>query len=303
MQDDYVQEFQFCGGYLDNITQKETGYLLKDGKSAGIDPKGYICPVNSICIEGSNPYGGTISFDNIFQSMELVFVVISANTFSDLMYYTSDSDYFAASLYFVFGIVILCFWLMNLLVAVITTSFQVIREEEGKKSTFTAREENEEDDKHETDLEKEVRKSKLQRLYERTEVFWILLIAVGLLASCLQSSHMSPEREFIINKIELGVTIFLFFEICFRFVADWRFFHRNLRNWIDLSLAVVTLIIELPPIRHHALVYAWLTIFQIMRIYRLVLSVPATRNLLVSLFLFTCEAVSLPDYSLLYWEV
>ena len=36
--------------------------------------------------EGSNPYNGTVSFDNIAQAMELVFVIITANTFTDLMY-------------------------------------------------------------------------------------------------------------------------------------------------------------------------------------------------------------------------
>jgi hypothetical protein len=45
-----------------------------------------------------NPYGGTVSFDNIVQSLELVFVVMTANTFSDLLYYTADSDYLASAL-------------------------------------------------------------------------------------------------------------------------------------------------------------------------------------------------------------
>jgi hypothetical protein len=35
--------------------------------------------------EGTNPYNGTVSFDNIAQAMELVFVIITSNTFTDLM--------------------------------------------------------------------------------------------------------------------------------------------------------------------------------------------------------------------------
>jgi len=35
--------------------------------------------------EGENPYNGTVSFDNIAQAMELVFVIITSNTFTDLM--------------------------------------------------------------------------------------------------------------------------------------------------------------------------------------------------------------------------
>ena len=61
-------------------------------------PKGYLCPRGSKCIEGSNPYNGTVSFDNVPQALQMVFVIMSANTFSDLLYYTTESDYLAAAL-------------------------------------------------------------------------------------------------------------------------------------------------------------------------------------------------------------
>lgn len=48
--------------------------------------------------EGSNPYNGTVSFDNIAQSLELVFVIISSNTFTDLMYYAIDAEFMVAAL-------------------------------------------------------------------------------------------------------------------------------------------------------------------------------------------------------------
>ncbi|KAA8567394.1 hypothetical protein EYC84_010413 [Monilinia fructicola] len=83
------------------------------------------------------PYNGTVTFDNIGQSLELVFVIMTGNTFTDLMYYTTDSDYLAAAIFFAGGIVIMMLWLMNLLIAVITSSFQVIRGE-GKASAFAA---------------------------------------------------------------------------------------------------------------------------------------------------------------------
>lgn len=61
-----------------------------------------------ICIrltiqEGANPYNGTVSFDNIAQAMELVFVIITSNTFTDLMYYSIDAEYMVASLFFIIG--------------------------------------------------------------------------------------------------------------------------------------------------------------------------------------------------------
>jgi len=48
--------------------------------------------------EGSNPYNGTVSFDNIGQSLELVFVLIPTNTFTDLMYYAIDAEFMVAAL-------------------------------------------------------------------------------------------------------------------------------------------------------------------------------------------------------------
>ena len=60
--------------------------------------KGFICPRRSLCVEGENPYNNTVSFDNVLQSIEIVFVIMSSNTFSDLLYYTTDTDYLAGAL-------------------------------------------------------------------------------------------------------------------------------------------------------------------------------------------------------------
>lgn len=73
-------------------------WLSSDRKKNGTDHKGYLCPRGSECIEWSNPYNGTVSFDNVPQALQLVFVIMSANTFSDLLYYTTDSDSLAAAL-------------------------------------------------------------------------------------------------------------------------------------------------------------------------------------------------------------
>jgi len=97
LQGNYTQQFQFCGGYMDVVTGLKMPYLLADGSPGTDDAKGYICPPHSLCVSSQNPYAGTVSFDNIIQSLELVFVVMTANTFSDLLYYTADSDYLAAS--------------------------------------------------------------------------------------------------------------------------------------------------------------------------------------------------------------
>ena len=273
---DANNQIQFCGGYISPINGSEMpwlkGNLLQNGTEKH---KGYLCPQNSLCVEGTGPYNGTVSFDNILQSLELVFVVMSANTFSDLLYYCTDSDFLAGALFFAFGIVVMSLWLMNLLVAVITSSFQVIREE-SKTSAFTV-------DEQDNSVEEEediLKTSRLKKAYDMTSWLWIVIILFDLFVMCLRSSDMSQSRQLFIDDTETIVACILVFEILLRFITDWRNFHKSQRNWIDLSLAIITAVIQIPYIHNSGEAYEWLTFFQIIRIYRVVLAVSLTRELI-----------------------
>ena len=279
----FVNEFAFCGGYLDEdgseqpwvraVNEDSLGSLQQGTKSA----KGHLCPIGSLCLQVENPYNGTVSFDNIVQSVELVFVIMSANTWSDLMYYTIDSDLAPSALFFGAGIMVMMLWLTNLLIAVITSSFQVIREE-SKSSAFTV------DRDPVFPAEADVlprRVSTLQQLYNKTSGLWVVLIALGLLAACFQGVDASPQSIRLVDGTELAVTLLLDVEIAIRIVADWRRFHKSYRNLTDLGLAVVTTVILIPPIRNSGDAYNWLTVFQSVRAYRVVLAVPVTRKLIL----------------------
>lgn len=279
----FTINMEFCGGFLDNQTGKTLPWVkfgstesLDDLVNGTGDGKGFICPRGSICLQQGSPFNGTVNFDNIFHSLELVFVIMSANTFSDLMYYTMGSDYLQAALFFGAGIMIMLLWLTNLLIAVITSSFQVIREE-SKSSAFTADPEPFAQDVPDERLR---RPSALQRLYDKTSIFWVLVITFALLCQALRSASMSQSRETFINVAEVIATIVLDIEIAFRFAANWKRFHRSWRNLFDLGLAVITTVILIPPIRHSR-AYAWLSVFQILRAYRIVLAIPVTRKLIL----------------------
>ena len=84
---------QFCGGYRNYINGSAMPWVNRTLQSNHKGPKGFLCPERSMCVEGHNPYNGTVHFDDIFHSLELVFVIMSSNTFTDLLYYTTDSDY------------------------------------------------------------------------------------------------------------------------------------------------------------------------------------------------------------------
>ncbi|KAK5115969.1 hypothetical protein LTR62_000425 [Meristemomyces frigidus] len=274
--------FQFCGGYLDPTNgTTPLPWLLADGTRGAEAAKGYFCPQGSWCVEGGNPYNGTVSFDNILQSLELVFVIMTSNTFSDLMYYFTESDYLSAAIFFACGIVILSFWLLNLLIAVITSSFQVIREE-SRSSAFMADDHDpSQDEKHQFDEDRpKRRRNGLKKAYDKSHWFWIAVIVFGLIVQCMRTAYNREITTEIIDKSELVVTCALMLEILLRFAADWREFTHHRRNWMDLGLAIITCVIQIPVIRNSGQPYAWLTIFQILRIYRVVLAVRLTRDLI-----------------------
>jgi hypothetical protein len=281
-------KLQFCGGYLDSTTGAKKPWLDFNGDNAGFSPKGYICPQGSICKEGVNPYAGTVSFDNIVHSLELVFVIMSSNTFSDLLYYTTDSDYLAAALFFACGFVILSLWLVNLLVAVITHSFQVIREE-SKRSAFAVQKLDAVDE-DETSSRKV---SPLKRIYDQTEWVWVCLILFDLIVQALRSSSMPNSRARFIDTTETVITLVFLVEIILRFASDWRVFHRRQRNLVDLFLVIITCVIQLPPIRNSGRPYTVLTLFQILRVYRVVLAFSVTRKLIVVVFRNTVGLLNL----------
>ena len=95
---------------------------------------------------------------------------------------------------------------------------------------------------------------------------------------------MEKSLENFIDVAETAVTLILLAEIIIRFVVDWRHFFYSKRNLADLLIAIVTTVIQIPAVKnsHDGRAYAWLTVFQILRIYRVVLAVPMTRDLIVS---------------------
>ncbi|CAG8953256.1 hypothetical protein HYFRA_00003459 [Hymenoscyphus fraxineus] len=283
----WVDSGQYCGGQFNSLGEHEVWRYGPDNSSVALNAtrpsdsaiKGYLCPQGSYCIELDHktlPFNGTISFDNIFQSLELVFVIMTANTYTDLMYYTMDSDYLATALFFAGGIMIMMLWLLNLLIAVITSSFQVIREE-GKASAFAARVK----DMLPTNAPvPSPRFNQFKQLFDKTKWFWLLCIAYDIVVQASRSSTMPPSRGRFIDNSEVVVTFILFIEIVLRFAVDWRGFTRNKLNWLDFGLAVITMVILIPPIHTSGTPYAWLTIFQLVRVYRIIIAVPVTRKLI-----------------------
>ncbi|KAL7424030.1 calcium channel protein [Cryptotrichosporon argae] len=226
-----------------------------------------------------NQEGNAESFDNIFAALLQVIVLASINTWSGLMYTAMDTDYFSSSLYFLSAVIVLNFWLMNLLVAVVVNTFKDIRAET-KRSAFGA----EINPSWATASKRQG--GTLLQMYNKTRWFWTLLVLADLVAQACKTSHSSETTITLLRNLELTATIAFDFEIFLRIVAhwpDWSVFFRVGRNDFDLFLAITTSIIQIPTISG-ASVYPWLTVFQLLRWYRVILAFPRMRPLLMTVF-------------------
>ncbi|KAI3405297.2 CCH1 [Candida oxycetoniae] len=288
--DIWVNSDSYCGSFI-GLNGNKMSYLTREGDSSGVI-KGYRCPMYSQCISGENPYNGTVNFDNILQSLQMVFVVMSANTFTDIMYNTMDSDNLAACLFFIACIFVLTVWLLNVFIAVIVTSFNITRLEAAEEKSRKT---------HERwlykifgfskgaavlynkKIESLKQRNRLLRYYYKSEFVFIIAIAASLFIQCFRSHNMSDFRRHLLYRFEVAFTIVFAVEIVLRFVfyfPKYKLFFYSKRNCFDLVLATVSVIIVIQPVKDklgHA--YYWLTVFQLMRFYRVVLATSITRNL------------------------
>nr|XP_019045668.1 high-affinity cell membrane calcium channel [Kwoniella bestiolae CBS 10118]OCF24598.1 high-affinity cell membrane calcium channel [Kwoniella bestiolae CBS 10118] len=276
-----------CGGSLDPLTLQNIPYLDLDGSRSSISPKGYICPLGQVCkTTDDNPNNGVNSFDNIFESLVQVIIICSINTWAPVMYSAMDSDFFSSAFYFLAGVIVLNFWLLNLLVAVVVNTFSDIRAET-KRSAFGGDESLLGTDPQWA-VENKQRKmhNKVLTIYERTEIFWVLLILTDMVTQGTKTSSSSDSMLELLKNLEIAFTLAFDVEMIIRITGhfpDWRSFFLSGRNCFDLFLAVACSIIQIPAIANGG-IYPWLTVFQLLRWYRVILAFPRMKPLLNTFF-------------------
>lgn len=120
-------------------------------------------------------------------------------------------------------------------------------------------------------------------IYENTRLCWVFLALASLVLQATNSVDASDLHKEIIKQGELVLTIAFDVEILIRVATElpqWQNFFGRANNLLDLVLAVACSIIQIPVIRDSS-VYSWLTAFQLVRFYRVILEVPRMRPLLV----------------------
>ncbi|KAI0776961.1 Ion transport protein-domain-containing protein [Trametes elegans] len=287
--EDEIALDQNCGGYIDPTTLQPVGYM--DANGDNVSAKGFICPLGQICRENDeNPQGNLESFDVIYYAALQVVIVSSANGWSGLMYQMMDSEFFVSCFFFIVCIIVLNFWLINLFVAVITNTFSAIRSDT-QKSAFGAAPlapvvDESEEGWSMVDGRRVAGRNRIRDIYENIRWCWVAFALLSVILQATRTVDMSDMHEEILDKGELALTITFDIEIVIRILAylpDWRkFFYRG-QNVLDLILAIGSSIIQIPAI-HNSSVYPWLTIFQLMRFYRLILEIPRMKPLLLAVF-------------------
>ena len=275
---------QICGAYTDPSTGAVLGHILSDGSYVAPRGKGYQCPLGQACVEDSNPMNGAQSFDNIFASLLQIVILISSNNWSNAMYDMVDANYFAATIFFILGIIVTNFWMANLLVAVITNCFASITSQTNH-SAFAAGEVGAH--KVHLDEDTQVPRKRGAAVYYRKLVQWskwvwiiLILVDVGLQAA----SDWTVEQDRQVVDFNLWFAVVFDIEIILRIGADaldgdWKAFFTSGRNDFDLFLAIMASITQIPPVKLGDL-FRWFTVWSLIRFYRVILAVPRMGSLL-----------------------
>ncbi|CEP11360.1 hypothetical protein [Parasitella parasitica] len=307
-----VEPALYCSGYM-NDTTVLGAYNIETGKSSYPGYHGYLCAAGQICIENPehNPNYGYVNFDTIFFSFLNVYTFVSLELWTDLMYQTQEADSTVAALYYCLGVYIVAFVLTFLLFAVVTSAFARVRAESAV-SAFTAKKkgypvlrdaEGLDDeamwmfDNPPDDLGKGVTRLKLRwwivRMVNNRLFFYFggFLVLFDLVFMCMRSFYASESMLELVDNAETAFTFVFALEILLRMVgaASWMSFWSAKTNLFDLFLVISTCVIQLPIIQD-SWVYKYLTVFQILRLYRLFICIPRVRRLL-SAALGTGESV------------
>ncbi|RKP08010.1 Ion transport protein-domain-containing protein [Thamnocephalis sphaerospora] len=270
---------KFCGSHRDL-----SGRLV--GINEHISAKGYTCPASQQCVDTQeNPHHGYIGYDNILYAVFTIFNSVSTEGWTETMYWTMDAEYALAALYHCMLILSMSFIIMQLFVAVITESFADTRSQSNASTFLGTRMDHQllqYDGNEARAAEAAAERMGLEQAGQTAYVIAAhaqATVAPVLTGMCANLSRVPAETA------EAGFTAYFAVEILVRMVASatWRTFWASASNRTDLFLAIATSIVQLPFIRQVPW-YRYLTIFPLMRFYRVVPLVPRVNTMAAKMF-------------------
>lgn len=279
-QNDYTQigdNVQHCGSWW---AMNGTEMIIRrpGGTHALGFSAGFTCGLGSQCLQRNTLYNDTASFDNVGNALVLVFVIMTGRSFADIMYYLTDSDGLSAVIFFIAAVVILRLWLISLLAAVVVSSTQDLRKTHKVSSV--------------SDMESKscpvgandavgIRRTfkAFVKIVVRLKVLPTAIITINLIVQSSRYSTMGDWLNWHAWLSEVVTVSLLDCEIALRFTCKAKGTRYRPSDWVDLMLAVITTVIQIPAIYDHGKLYSWLSVFQVVRIYRVALSLKVVRTL------------------------
>ena len=114
---------------------EQGGGLFVDDGAAFCDPastnkglpwEGMACPAGDVCeIHSENPYWGVLSFDSFADSTIPVFQMATVSSWQEVMHITQDTTGAFAVIYFLLGTVVGGYFLLNLVIAVLKSKYEI----------------------------------------------------------------------------------------------------------------------------------------------------------------------------------
>lgn len=204
-------------------------------------------------------------------------MIASNNGWSGVMYDMMNAEMFFSCLFFIGGLIVMNYWLINMFVAVskscpflsyelsLSTTFtdqfcllvtytfdSIVRET--KHSAFSAHAPRHHLDKHNREAhDQDVRQKQswFRSCIHRSELFWVALVIADTGIQGSRHNLMPASHGRLIKIGAIVATVVFDVEMVLRLLAalpDWKGFFRSARNRLDLLLAVVTTVLRIPPI-------------------------------------------------------
>ncbi|KAI7871731.1 Ion transport protein-domain-containing protein [Spinellus fusiger] len=296
----------YCSGFYNgtsvvgpyNKVQDDYGYPGRQG---------YLCATGQMCIEDppNNPFDGFVNYDNIFSAFFNTFTFQTLEGWTPTMYQNQDSESNSVAIYYCLGVYIMSFLITFLLFAVVASSFMHTRAShaangfKGKKKKYPLlRVANTSENVTQDDIawmygdpynEAGLGVTRLWLKHTVTDMvksagffyFGGLLVCLNLVFMCMRSFYSSDDMLEMIDNAETAFTFIFVIEIILRIVGapNWIQFWSLGRNQVDLLLVISTCVIQLPMIQNLD-IYKYLTIFQVFRLYRLLICFPRVRRII-----------------------
>ncbi|KAI9029793.1 Ion transport protein-domain-containing protein [Phycomyces nitens] len=302
----YVEPPTYCSGFYNGSDIIGPYNVIKENYDFP-STQGYLCKSGQICIEDpvNNPNFGFVNYDTIFYSFLSIYTVQTLEGWTPMLYQNQDGDSDAVAVYYCICVYVLSFLVTFLVFAVITSTFTQIRAN-NSESGFTAKKKAHPllrlADSHENSTHEDISwkfedahndsgigvtrlwlKIKIVNMVKSPMFFYFggLLVFLDLVFMCMRSFYASEKTLEIIDNAETAFTFIFVIEIIIRFVGapTWVQFWSSGRNRFDLFLVISTCVIQLPMIQDSE-AYKYLTIFQVLRLYRLLICFPRVRRII-----------------------